>query len=70
MVGLIAPLTPSEGVPSVTALAAFAGGPVVLLVLATAAASSRAARVLIATECCLVLVFLTALIARLLVTSA
>lgn len=61
-VGLLAPLTPSYGLPDAANVAIFAGGPAVLLLVANRFATSRLGRLVTAFEgvalvvvCCLIL---------------
>jgi hypothetical protein len=68
-VGLLAPLTPSEGMPSTRDLAVFAAGPPTLLVTAFLCRTSKPVRLLIGVECVLVLALLLVLLERLFETS-
>jgi ribose/xylose/arabinose/galactoside ABC-type transport system permease subunit len=61
-VGLLAPLTPSEGMPSIGALVVFAAGPSALLLAAFLCRTPKPVRLLIGVECALVLVLLLALL--------
>jgi hypothetical protein len=49
-VGLIAPLTPSDGPPGFGALAMFAGLPTLLLLAASSGAKSRLSRILLVAQ--------------------
>ena len=69
LVGMVAPLTPSEGMPSARDLIIFACGPLILLSLAHHGAPSRALKIFIATEFFLLAAFLAMHILSLVRTS-
>jgi hypothetical protein len=61
-VGLIAPLTPSEGVPSLPVILSFVGIPVVLLAWCIRACGSRLSAVFFGVQLAAILAFLTHLL--------